>query len=81
MFKRAFWLAVGTGLGFGVSFWLTRLVRQTAARYSPERLSSDLAAALRQLGSDVREAVADGREAMRERERELRERPGSSPAP
>ena len=72
MFKRLFWLAVGTGLGFGLSFWLTRFVRSTVERYAPERMSADLAGALRQLGTDVRAAVAEGREAMHEREAELR---------
>ncbi len=32
MFKRLFWLMVGAGFGFGVSFWLMRFVRETAAR-------------------------------------------------
>lgn len=73
MFKRLLWLAVGTGLGFGLSFWLARFVRSTVERYTPERVSSDLAAALRQLGTEMRAAAGDGREAMREREAELRE--------
>jgi hypothetical protein len=73
MFKRVFWLVVGAGFGFGVSFWLMRFVRETVNRYSPERVSSDLSGALRSLGSDIRAAVADGREAMREREAALRE--------
>ncbi len=64
---------VGAGFGFGVSFWLMRFVRETAARYAPERVSADLADALRGLGSDLRAAVAEGREAMREREAELRD--------
>jgi hypothetical protein len=72
MFKRLFWVMVGAGFGFGVSFWLMRFVRSTVDRYSPERVSGDLAAALRSLGSDIREAVAEGREAMREREAEIR---------
>ena len=72
MFKRVFWLVVGAGFGFGVSFWLMRFVREAAARYTPEKVSSDLAGALRQLGSDIRAAVAEGREGMREREEELR---------
>ncbi|MDQ3680570.1 MAG: hypothetical protein M3378_08535 [Actinomycetota bacterium] len=76
MFKRLFWLTVGLGLGLGASFWLTRFVRQTAARYSPERLGDDLASAVRGLSSDLRAAVSEGREAMRERESELRERLG-----
>jgi hypothetical protein len=65
-------LTVGAGFGFGVSFWLMRFVRETAARYTPERVSSDLADALKGLGADLRAAVAEGRDAMREREAELR---------
>jgi hypothetical protein len=72
MFKRLFWLIVGAGFGFGVSFWFMRFVRETVNRYSPERVSSDLAGALRSLGADIREAAKEGREAMREREAELR---------
>lgn len=72
MFRRLIWLVIGAGFGFGVSFWLMRFVRETAARYTPERVSADLADAMRHLGSDLRAAVAEGREAMRERELELR---------
>lgn len=72
MFRRLFWLIVGAGFGFGVSFWLMRFVRETAARYTPERVSADLSGAIKSLGADVRAAVADGREAMREREEALR---------
>ena len=72
MFKRLFWLLVGVSFGFGASFWLARAVKQTVARYTPERVSSDLAQAARALGQDLRLAVADGREAMRERELSLR---------
>jgi hypothetical protein len=72
MFRRLFWLIMGAGFGFGVSFWLMRMVRETVQRYSPDRLSTDLGDALRQLGSDVRAAVAEGREAMHETEARLR---------
>ena len=72
MFRRLFWLVVGAGFGFGISFWLMRFVRSTVERYSPERVSTDLADAIRSFGNDLREAVAEGREAMRERETELR---------
>ena len=72
MFRRLFWLLVGAGFGFGVAFWLMRFVRSTVERWSPERVSGDLAGAVRQLGADLREAVAEGRDAMREREAELR---------
>ena len=77
MFKRLFWLAVGTGLGFGMSFWIMRTVRSTIERYTPERVSSDVSAALRGLGEDLRAAVAEGRAAMAERESELRESLGA----
>ena len=72
MFKRLFWLIIGAGFGFGVSFWVMRFVRETMQRYTPERVSADLAGALRGLGKDLRAAVAEGREAMREREAEIR---------
>lgn len=72
MFKRLFWLMIGAGFGFGVSFWMLRFIRDTMQRYTPERVSSDLAGALRGLGEDLRGAVADGRVAMREREAEIR---------
>ncbi len=72
MFRRLFWLIIGMGFGFGTSFWVMRFVKETAARYSPERVSADLAGAIKGFGTDLRLAVADGREAMREREAELR---------
>jgi hypothetical protein len=72
VFKRLFWLMIGVGFGFGVSFWVMRFVRETMQRYTPERVSSDLAGAIKGLGTDLRAAVADGREAMREREAEIR---------
>jgi hypothetical protein len=72
MFKRLFWLCVGIGLGAGMSYWLARFLRQTAERYSPERVSNDVAAGARRFGTDVRKAVEEGREAMRKREAELR---------
>ena len=72
MFKRIFWALLGAGFGFGISFWLMRFVRETVQRYTPERMSADLAGALRELGKDLRLAVAEGREAMAEREEEIR---------
>jgi hypothetical protein len=77
VFKRLFWLAVGTGLGFGTSFWIMRTVRSTIERYTPERVGSDLAGALRGLGGDLRAAVSEGRTAMAERESELRDSLGA----
>lgn len=72
MFRRLFWLFIGVGFGFGMSFWVMRFVKETAARYGPERVSADLTSAVKGLGTDLRLAVADGREAMRAREAELR---------
>ena len=72
MFKRIFWLAIGLGLGFGMSFWLMRFLRETVDRYRPERVSQDLAGAISKLGDDLRAAVREGRMAMSEREEELR---------
>jgi hypothetical protein len=72
VFRRLFWLCVGMGVGFGSSFWLTRFVRQKAARYAPDRVSADVTGAIRGLGTDLRQAVVEGRTGMRERETELR---------
>lgn len=71
MFKRLFWLLMGIGFGFGVSFWVMRFIRSTMERYTPERVSSDLAGALKQFGADLKDAAAEGRQAMKEREAEL----------
>jgi hypothetical protein len=72
VFKRLFWLLIGAGFGFGMSFWLARAIRQTVERYTPQRVSNDLTDALRALGKDLRAAAEEGRDAMRERETELR---------
>jgi hypothetical protein len=72
MFRRLFWLVMGAAFGFGASFWLMRFVRDTVQRYSPERVSGNLADALSAFGQDVRAAVAEGRMAMRETEEGLR---------
>ena len=79
MFKRLLWLVIGVGFGFGASFWMMRFVRETMQRYTPERVSTDLADALKGLGTDLRAAVAEGREAMREREAEIRAELTSTP--
>lgn len=72
MFRRLFWLMIGVGFGFGTSFWMMRLVRETVARYTPERISTDVTDALRRLSGEVQLALAEGREAMRDREAQLR---------
>ena len=74
MFKRLFWLMMGAGFGFGASFWLMRFVRTTVERYSPQRVTDDMAQAARRFGADIKAAVADGREAMREYERDMHQR-------
>lgn len=71
MFKRLFWLAVGTGLGFGSSYFLSKLLKRQVQKYSPQRISSGLGDALKEFGSDLRVAVNEGREAMNETERTL----------
>ncbi len=80
MLKRLFWLLVGVGFGFGMSFWVTRVVRHKVARWSPDNVSTELARALRDLGKDLRAAVSEGADAMRQREAELREQVESSPS-
>jgi hypothetical protein len=70
--RRIFWFGMGAGLGFGASFWLTRWVKETAARYAPERVSNQVSTAVKGLGQDLKAAVAEGRVAMREREADLR---------
>jgi len=72
---------IGIGFGFGVSFWVIRMVRHTAERYSPERVGTDVAGAVRGFGEDVRAALAEGRAAMREREAELRAELSRDPRP
>jgi gas vesicle protein len=77
MFKRMFWLVTGAGFGFGMSLWAQRVVKRTAARYSPQRVSGDLARTVKGITGDVKAAVHEGREAMREREAALRAENGS----
>jgi hypothetical protein len=72
MLRRLFWLCLGIGVGMGSSLWVTRRVKQAAARYTPERLSNDLVDSIRGFGRDLRLAVQEGREAMLKREAELR---------
>jgi hypothetical protein len=72
VFRRLFWLVMGAGFGFGMSFWLMRFLKETAQRYAPERVSTDVTNALRAFGSDLRAAATEGRLAMTEREAALR---------
>ena len=80
MLKRLFWLLMGAGFGFGMSFWISKAIRGRMARYSPENVSAELAKAVRDLGKDLRAAVSEGAAAMRDREAELREVVESPPA-
>jgi hypothetical protein len=72
MVRRLVWMLIGMGFGLGSSFWVMRRVRETVARYSPPRVSAEVAGSVRGLGRDLRLAVAEGREAMAQREAELR---------
>jgi hypothetical protein len=78
MFRRFFWMFLGVGVGMGSSLWVQRRVKQVAARYTPERISNDMATSVRALGRDMRLSIQDGREAMRQREAELRDAEASS---
>ena len=77
MFKRLFWLTVGMAIGFGTSFWVYRVMRQTLDRYRPDHVAEAVTETLRALRDDLRAALAEGREAMRQAEAELRADLGS----
>jgi len=81
VFKRLFWLTVGTLLGLGGSLWAQRRLRQQIERYKPEQVTRRAFDTARALAEDVRAAARQGREAQREREESLREqfRPPSVP--
>lgn len=38
LFRRALWLVIGAGFGFGMSFWSLRALRRVARRRLPDRL-------------------------------------------
>lgn len=78
--KRLLWLAMGVGFGFGMSFWITRAIKERIAKFSPENVSAELGKAARGLGKDLRAAVSEGVEAMKDREAELRQAVGSAPS-
>ena len=77
MFKRFFWLTTGAGFGFGMSLWVQRTVKRTAARYSPQRVSGGLTRTVKGYAGEFRAAVDEGREAMRARETALKAVNGS----
>jgi hypothetical protein len=72
MFKRLFWLGIGATVGFGTSWWITRMVKQKIEQLTPTRLTEGVANKARSMGGDVRAAVAEGRQAMHEQEGILR---------
>ena len=79
MFKRLFWLMVGTALGASGWWWARRALRQAVRRWAPDSVWRDLEKRVAGLRADVAGAAAEGRRAMREREAELRSalaRPG-----
>lgn len=72
MFKRLFWLTLGTLVGFGGSVWAQRRIKEKIERYYPDRVAEQVTTTVRTLGQDVRSAAQEGRAAMREREESLR---------
>jgi hypothetical protein len=72
MTRRLFWLAMGVTIGALVVRKLTRAVE----RLTPRGLADGFAAALSDLAAAIRDFGADVREAMGEREQELRESTG-----
>lgn len=72
MFKRLFWLSLGTLVGLATSFWAQRRLRQAVGRLAPEQVRKQMSWSVRQLLDDLRGAAADGRSAMQAREASLR---------
>ncbi len=72
MFKRLFWLSLGTLVGLASSFWAQRRLRQAVNRLAPEQLRRRVSWSARNLLDDLRAAAAEGRSAMRDREAALR---------
>ena len=73
MFKRLFWLTVGTLVGFGGSVWAQRRIRRQLERYYPDKVAQQVQAGARTFAQDVRAATKAGVTAMREREATLRD--------
>ena len=74
MFKRLFWLTVGTIVGFSGSVWAQRRIRRQLERYHPDKVARQVSSGAKAFGEDVKAARAAGRDAMRQREAALRER-------
>jgi hypothetical protein len=78
MFKRAYWLVIGYGLGLLSSLFALRWLRRQFERYAPAEVTDRLSRSARGVGSNVKAAVSDGRDTMRRREAELRGEAASS---
>jgi hypothetical protein len=74
MFKRLFWLTVGSALGFGGSLWVQRWVRQKVEQYYPDRVAKQVTTSVRSLVADAKASAGEGRDAMRAREASLKAR-------
>lgn len=72
MFKRLFWLCVGTLIGLASSFWAQRRLRRAVDRLAPDHVRRRVSWSARNLLEDLRGAAADGRSAMQDREAALR---------
>ncbi|MGH9225088.1 MAG: hypothetical protein ACRD2W_15215 [Acidimicrobiales bacterium] len=72
MFKRLFWLTVGTIVGFSGSVWAQRRIKRQIERYHPDKVAQQVSSGVKSFGEDVKAATAAGRAAMREREAALR---------
>ena len=73
MFKRLFWLAVGTIVGFSGSVWAQRRIKRQIERYLPEKVVQQAQVGAKTFAADVRTATKAGLSAMREREATLRD--------
>jgi predicted nucleic acid-binding protein len=83
LIRRLVWFASGATAGFGGAMWIRRRLLRGFRRYVPERVSAEMTASARRLGTGVRDAIEEGRRAARQREAELRRelRPGAGPRP
>ncbi len=75
MVKRAFWVAIGAGFGFGMSIWTMRAVRRTADKYLPPSLIDRIERAV-----DALDGGGTARDGAREPASSLRARVAGHPA-
>ena len=76
--KRVTWFLGGVATGAAGAGYASRKVKRTfkrtASQLAPSNVARGALRAVRQKGSDVKDAMREGRDAMRTRERELRAR-------